>query len=649
VKLANNIRQHYKEFKEDYSSSKNKFYVIQKQKLYITGFTALLAIVCGMMGFLLEGNHLFQSITNTLNLFAFNFPDSYNSANIFLFISTLCVAITIFWAAVFTFFQEFIDKFIAKRIISDNHIAVFGLGQINRAFLDSEFGEDNAIVIEADESNSYIEDYRQKGFGVIVGDVLSDRQLKLLNYDTMRYAVISLGNDRINIELAIKLIENIKVNKATTSTRLIVHIANTELKAIFHQNIVLPSLDENIQIDIKTFSFYEECSKDIFDHHFIISNEYIKTEKQIHSVILGDDKLALTIIKDILLLSNFPYENKHTINIITKKATQFFEILKLETNYTEEKFPTIRFKIIDQDFKSPEFYKQAIFLNEDLQNVYICYRDEEINLNIALELHERVYLRNSELKTKVLFGMFNEYHLSQKISKDRNFFDRFYTFGNNTEIFTKSKLIDENNYKLSKYIHFGYGDEFKKEFQHLLLSQLDTKWYKSAKYSDKLSNIAQSKHIDIKLQALQLKKEKSSLKEEELYKINQNTFDKIMIPYLQESGLDYTKLHTYSLELDKFWNGKEYEIQYLPKKSNNIFDKLIFAEHERWNSYHYLNGWEYNKKKDKNLKLHDCLKSLDEFDEPYLQITIIYDIYSILYIPKFLASSGYKILCNSNS
>jgi hypothetical protein len=122
-----------------------------------------------------------------------------------------------------------------------------------------------------------------------------------------------------------------------------------------------------------------------------------------------------------------------------------------------------------------------------------------------------------------------------------------------------------------------------------------------------------------------------------------------MIPYLQESGLDYTKLHTYSLELDKFWNGKEYEIQYLPKKSNNIFDKLIFAEHERWNSYHYLNGWEYNKKKDKNLKLHDCLKSLDEFDEPYLQITIIYDIYSILYIPKFLASSGYKILCNSNS
>ena len=47
--------------------------------------------------------------------------------------------------------------------------------------------------------------------------------------------------------------------------------------------------------------------------------------------------------------------------------------------------------------------------------------------------------------------------------------------------------------------------------------------------------------------------------------------------------------------------------------------------------------------KDKVKKSHPCLKPIYEFKELNLQITILYDIYSILYIPNYLASAGWEI------
>ena len=71
---------------------------------------------------------------------------------------------------------------------------------------------------------------------------------------------------------------------------------------------------------------------------------------------------------------------------------------------------------------------------------------------------------------------------------------------------------------------------------------------------------------------------------------------------------------------------KDYEIKYLPLEYKTLFEKLIDCEHERWNAFHYINGWEYNEKKNKCKKLHNCLKPIRDFKEKELQITILYDI-----------------------
>ena len=44
-------------------------------------------------------------------------------------------------------------------------------------------------------------------------------------------------------------------------------------------------------------------------------------------------------------------------------------------------------------------------------------------------------------------------------------------------------------------------------------------------------------------------------------------------------------------------------------------EKLARCEHNRWNAFHYLNGWKYAKKRNPKIKLHHCLVPYDNLDE----------------------------------
>lgn len=648
MKIINYINNDYKKFKKGLDSSEDKWHFIVYyfyNSISIKIYLSLLTIIFGTIGFLGEGEGLFLSLLKSLKMFTLDFPFEKLSTNIFLFISAILSTLTVFSTVLFAFFKDIINKRISKNILNKNHTIIFGLGTINRTYLDSLIKASDVVIIESDTNNNYIEDYRARGFGFIIGDILSQEQFDVLNYNTMDKAIIALGNDRTNIELAVKIIENLKDRKVETDTRLIIHIGNPELKALFHKNFINPQNSESIKVDIKTFSFYEECSKNLFDNHLPITKNIIEKSDSYSSIVHGTGELSLSIIKDLLLLSNLPNKNQHKIYLLNRDSSSFFEKVQLITNYSKEKFPFVEFVVLDVDPNTIEFYNQKVFKENNLLNIYICNEKEENNLNIAVQLHERVFLKTLKLKARVYFAMFNEYSLSKKINTNKDIFKSFYTFGNNSEIFSAEKLNDEEGYLISKLIHNGYGDKFNRELKNININDLNHKWFKSSSYSDKLSNIAQAKHLDIKLLSLGLKKVKNENKTKSyLLKDNQKIFDSILIPLMREVGIDYSFIHKYSLELDKFWSGKPFSVMYMPKEFKNLFESLIETEHERWNSYHYINGWEYNKIKIKENKLHDCLKPLEDFVEPELQITLLYDIYSILYIPNYLAEAGFELV-----
>ncbi|AGH82244.1 hypothetical protein PCNPT3_11540 [Psychromonas sp. CNPT3] len=572
--------------------------------------------------------------------------------------------------AVLIFFKDAVNQQIVKAILQKEHVTVFGLGEFNRALLNSEMAANNPryVIFEKNKQNDKLDLFRKFGMGVVAGDVFNDKKLAILNFETMQSGVIALGNDRLNVELATIIIEQYKQDKRSTPLKLVVHIINQDLNALFHQNFINPNnaKNETLQLDIQTFSFYEEAAETFFKDNFVdgAGREIIDSDEEYHIVVAGDGELALNLINITAKIAHLPNENKLTIHLVDNQASAFKEkVIKRYPGILN----VLALEAVNCDRQTLSYFENdALWFKDNLTHVVVCYDDEGRNLSIAADLFNKTYLEKSvdeTLTTRISFASFNNYNMSKIIDADKGSFKQFYTFADVKNICTRKNVLDEQHELIAKLIHKGYANKYKPEMLPDLndpnvQTEINTGWYNTANLHKKLSNKSQSLHIDMKLKALGLKKVKvDGVSSEKLLILNQELFKPII--YSNSGDLTEDKIIEYSLELDKCYADEDYEIKYFPTEYICLLEKLIRAEHNRWNAFHYLNGWKYsdiptkndeekdNKKKKKH---HACLKPLADFTEPELQLTIIYDLYSILYIPNYLANAGYEIKeCSVNT
>jgi hypothetical protein len=97
---VNQVSEIWKEFK----LSNNYLYTVIKHKNFISGCLALLALISGTLGFLLEGVHIFGAIEKSFALFGLNFPDGKQyENNVLIFIAAISAVLSIFLIAVVFF------------------------------------------------------------------------------------------------------------------------------------------------------------------------------------------------------------------------------------------------------------------------------------------------------------------------------------------------------------------------------------------------------------------------------------------------------------------------------------------------------------------------------------------------------------------
>lgn len=666
---------------KEFIKSKNKIYIIIKYKIYISGFFAFLTIVLGSIGFFVKGDNFIISFFNSINLFTLSFPKEANEFNAWIIIASITAIITIFFTVITLFIKDNLNDRQKQKVSNKEHIAVFGLGEVALSFLKSYTSEnrkDRIAIIESDSNNKKLEEYKKEGFAVFIGDSLSNETLELLNFNTMKYALIALGSDRVNIELAEKIIKIYNEKNYKTSIKLIIHIQNKDLDILFHQKFMLQHNSQNgrlnnNKIDVKIFSFFNEAAEDLFENHLVDGDSitYSRTNKDFHSILIGNGEFIKNVIYQIALVSHLPNENIHTVHIVDKDADNLLIEIKKYIHYNSKKIPTFKIKAINLERNSLAFFKHRIWDQKDLVNVIIAYDAEVENLDLAVELFNRTFLSKvkSQDMPKIIFALYDQTLLSKIINDNEESFKHFYTFGNSEKVLSYANLIEEENDLLAKLIHFGYGDKYipnelhkyktekrvKKSwlkeisiyFNHKyteIKDPINVKWFNSAKYSDKLSSIAQAKHINMKLKAMGFMKKPSKKDTRLLLKENRDRVLEVFKSERELIEINEKQLIEYSKELNKYYNGDSFDIKYFPEAYTTLFEKMIRMEHNRWSAYHYLNGWEYSKVKIKENKEHDCLKSLDYFKKDNLKITVIYDIYSFLYLPNYLAEAGYEIV-----
>jgi hypothetical protein len=559
--------------------------------------------------------------------------------------------------AVLIYFKDAVNQQIVKGILKKEHITVFGLGEFNSALLSNEMVANNNsyVIFEKNKQNDKLDLFRKFGMGVVEGDVFNDKKLEMLNFDSMHCGVISLGNDRLNIELATLIIEQYKNEKHTQPLKLVVHIINQDLNALFHQNFINPNNAENetLQLDIQTFSFYEEAAEAFFENNFVDGDgrEIIDSDDDYHIVVAGDGELALNIINLTAKLAHLPNENKLTIHLVDNDASSFKDkVVKRYPGILE----VVCLEAVNIDNNTLSYFEQeALWFKGNLTHVIVCYDDEERNLGIATDLFNKTYLTkvaDNTLTTRINFASFNNYNMSKIIDDDKDSFKQFFTFADVKNICTRENVLDEQHELIAKLIHNGYAERYQPNVLSNLndpavQKSINAKWYNGTELHKKLSNKSQSLHIDMKLKAMGLKKVKAELSGGELLESNLALFHSRLKSDRELLGLTDEFIQKYSSELPKLWeeNSSPIQIKYFPIEYSCTLEKLIRAEHNRWNAFHYLNGWKHGNTTEKKKKIHSCLKPLDKFIDPKHQLTVIYDLYATLYIPNYLANAGYEI------
>jgi len=521
-----------------------------------------------------------------------------------------------------------------------NRILVIGLGEGNRAYIDSEIdvGNKNIIVIEMDKNHPYSNQYAKKVL-VEVGDASQDSVLKELNFNRIEHIVISAGEDITNINIAKTIID-----EYDDKANLFLHLTDRSLRHYHKENGVLSSNN------IRVFSYYEESARELFLSHDIDgeSNDIMQSDNAYAIAVIGDTILAREVVAQACIMGQLPNENKLTIYCIDKETKSFQD--GIELNFTNiSSVPNVNIEYKEIDYNTTEFYKQD-FWKEAITNIILCYEDDQTNLDIAANLINLQFLEESVDKTmhcKIHIAMSDTGILSKSINDNNELFNNIHIFAQTKKVNSRDNIIAKernslavavdyiytnigakiNNYTEYSYDYCRYNKKWecvKEDYDDINYIPISDESWQDLSYFKKESNRAVADHMKVKLKYLGLKRVSNNMKNKNiLYKRNRDIFDKNM--------------ETLTL--------------------------LAKCEHNRWNTFHFLQGYkgipfisakdkENNKKDHESKKLHMCLVEFSDFQTKSKELEAFkyaegyfegFDVMIVDHIPHMLTYAGYAL------
>ena len=593
-------------------------YNLKTNREKILKYLVSTTILFGLIGFfIVDSSSWLGSINNTLGLFVAEWNDD---KHWILDIARFLGIVTFSFGLFIMFLSKSFNKWHIKAIQKEKYTLIVGLSEQNVSFLKNEDDNNSTIIIEKDKNNKYLAYFQEKDFATISGhtkDIIEN-----LDLNNMERCIISTGNDRKNIALGKFLMKEIGKSKNENQT-VHVCIQNRDLNVLFKQDVIRKEQDSHV--NIVTYSLYENMAKKLFLQHTILGyrSDILKTHDDFNIILVGNSDLAVELVYHISFLSTLPNQNNLKLHLLGANSTKFRDRIK-KLFPKIEKIPHLTIIAKNIDSETLDFYEDPVWKSNNLTNVIIATKNEEKNLDIAINLQDTTYIKeigHKKFKTKILFALEHNLGLGEEIDKNDQAFKNFYTFGNIRQTSTKEILIDDKLDLIAKLIHNEYKGE-----KDVIQRTLNSNWIDTSPHEQD-SNKTQAIHIDIKLLAFGLKRKKSKKSLNELLKINREIFD----TKLEDSSKIKVKI-------------KNYKVSDFSTSFETLFDKVARSEHNRWNAFQYLNGWDYHHQRNKDAKEHDCLQPLEDFDTDAVKKTYQYDMASVYYIPEYLARGGFEIL-----
>ena len=617
----------YKGFYNNFKQSNNKFLFLYRQKYLVLITLFSLVILFSAIGFTGSDrtNSLLEGINKTAALFTLNYSD--DKSHYLEWAKFFAIVFDVYSISLL-FFSNFSNRLTVYFAQKKPYSFLIGSSSQNQFLLKQWENPNSLLVLTDNEKPHTIAALKERGFGVLT---LATRNIiNELDFKNLKHAVISSDDDLQNISLSMTLFD--QATNAGSSGVVHVRLDNRDLAVLFRQDLINNAMAKS-KVELVSYSSYELITKQLFSEYSILGRQQqlIKSNEAWSTIVIGASKLSMEIIYYLASAAHFPEQNHLTIYCIDKDADAF--CTKIEKTFSGIKnIPHLSLEAVNLDHECLAFYKDDHWRVKNLANIIIATDDDEVNLDIAVKLQDTTFIEEVSIgstagdafKTNVLFALYNDVTLGERINSDAGIYKHFYSFANFSKVLTKENLIDEKFDAIAKRIHYDYIEA--NSVEDVPPESINKAWIQ-ATYNDRESSRSQAAHIDSKLLALGLSKKKSAKKVSVLLKSNPLALkNKIIDRDISDEQL------------------RDFKVGYFPQSFDTLFHKLARSEKNRWNAFHYLKGWEYDENLDKKAKKHDCLMPIESFKTDRVKISYRYDLLSILNIPKYLALAGYEIV-----
>lgn len=467
-----------------------------------------------------------------------------------------------------------------------NHIVLCGLGRkgllLANGFL--EAGE-KVVVIELDESNGRINQCRNQGAIILLGNA-ADRELLLkARVHKARYLISVCRDDGVNAEIPV-LAGDLTKDREDHPLICLTHIRNLHLFHLLRGNDL--KMWEGGPLQMQLFNLFNQGAQRLLNTYSMFgpADQGMKEEPRLLLVGLGPLGESLVIQAaekwklcyerrkkrlPILMIDEEAGKKKELWNIQYPQVNNFCELIPLPIAIQSEEF------------------QEAKFLDK-VTSAYICLEEDSQGLSAALALGRKAKGNNTQVVLCLMEeeGIATLFLRGKRITKGKDPLCRFGLL----ERTCKTDLLPGGTYEiLARLFHEDYITEQVNQGQTPQTNRAMLPWLELSE-EFRLSNLLEAEHIDLKLEAI---------------------------------GCFLTPLIRRNAESFRF---KKDEIELLAR-----------MEHERWLAERLLEGWIFGISRDDGQKLNPNLIPWAKLDETIME----YNKKQIRELPVFLARAGFQI------
>lgn len=479
-----------------------------------------------------------------------------------------------------------------------DHAIVCGLGdrglRLTQDLLDHGY---RVVVVEKDEDNPLLDQCREQGSVVLVGDARDKTMLGRARVNKAKYLVSVCADDGANAEIALRARELAHSRKGRALTAF-VHIDDLELCNFLSGGELAATEGDPIRVEF--FNVLERGARLMLEEYPPFGGEVNERGRPPRILIVGLGQMGRSLAMQAARgwwLTQAGRGRKLRISVIDQAAETKLELLRLQYPQLDE---VCDFDVRQMPKNAPEFERGDFLFDAtgrfDVDAIYICFDDDVHVLVDALTLHRKTRPH----KIPIVMRMSRDSGLAMLLKEGRGARDlsQLHVFGILDRTCILAALLGGRHEILARAIHEDYVRHQKQAGATPETNPSMVGW-DDLPEDLKESNRYQADHIEVKLAAI---------------------------------GCGIQSLSD--------WQAASYER--LPEDVKAVFDIELLArmEHERWCEERRRQGWSYAPgEKDLRKKTTPHLVPWEKLSEEIRE----YDRNTVRGLPSFLAQAGFQI------